>query len=445
MIEQVFVKRLMGLVGLVLLSSLTLPKEASAVPAFARQTSMPCTACHFQNFPTLNSFGRAFRSGGYTLTGGQGLIEGDDISLPLMLNASVITKIRYAKTNGNTNEGTDYGEIQWPDEAALLIGGKLNKNAGFLMELGLLGATEGDVETDVTGNADLGTGNVTGTGSGTSSGESNTFLSTKVHFNVGKAGNTQFSVIPYSTDGLGAAYGFELLNTGAQRSQRPIEDRRGFSAAQALGLGSGEATGIAFVASSHNYFINYSPWVPGWGGTNMNVKPSGLAHYFRAAYTPFIGSWDTGFGVQLWSGEAEIADGNGGETKIVTDGWIVDGQLQGSLGGKPLGIYASFGKCGADADHLLGDCRNNDDAMAYGVLGQLGIVPNKFNVYAAYRGKDVGKDIETDFDSATVGGKYLMSQNVAFELFYVKESGSGVDARSNQRDSTWMLQLFAGF
>ncbi len=404
-----------------------------AVPAFARQTSMPCSACHFQNFPTLNSFGRSFRSGGYTLTGGQGMIEGDDISLPLMLNASVIAKLRYVKSNGNTNKGTDYGEIQWPDEAAILVGGKLNSNAGFLMELGLLSATEVDVEVDPL------------TGEGTGSGESNAFLSTKVHFNVAKAGSTQFSAIPFSTDGLGVAYGFELLNTGAQRSQRPIEDRRGFSAAQALGLGSGEATGIALVASSHNYFINYTPWVPGWGGTNMNVKPSGLAHYFRAAYMPYIGSWDSAFGVQVWSGDSEVSDGGGGETLLATDGWVIDAQFQGSVGSYPLGIYASYGECSADPDHHLGDCANEDDAKSFGILGQLGIVPNKWNVYAAYRTKDVGTATDAKFDSATIGTKYMMSQNVSFELFHVSESGDGVDARSSELDGTWMMQLFAGF
>ena len=114
-------------------SIFVLPDTASAVPAFARQTKMPCTACHFQNFPTLNAFGRSFRSGGYTLTGGTGLIEGDDISLPLTLNASVIAKLRYVKTNGNTNEATDHGSIEWPDEAAFLIGGRVAKKAGFLI------------------------------------------------------------------------------------------------------------------------------------------------------------------------------------------------------------------------------------------------------------------------------------------------------------------------
>ncbi|MCU7934193.1 MAG: hypothetical protein KZQ99_04845 [Candidatus Thiodiazotropha sp. (ex Dulcina madagascariensis)] len=398
---------------LLLAVSIILPEHATAVPAFARQTSMPCTACHFQHFPALNSFGRSFRAGGYTLTGGQGLIEGDDISLPLMLNASVITKLRYQKTNGNTDAGTDYGKIEWPDEAALLVGGKLAKDAGFLMELGL---TDGS-----------------------------SFLSTKVHFNVAKMGGTQLSVIPFSTDGLGAAYGFELLNTGAQRSQRPIEERKGFSAAQALGLGSGEATGIALVASGHNYFLNYTPWVPGWEDTNTEVRASGLAHYFRAAYTPFIGPWDTGFGVQVWSGDAEVGDGAGGETVIATDGWVVDAQAQGSVGSMPLGLYASYGMCSADPLHFLGDCTNTDDGEAFGILGQLGVVPNKADIFLAYRSLDDGSDSDSKFNATTVGGNYMFSQNIRFELYYVKESGSGVDARSNERDDKWLFQLFAGY
>ncbi|MBT3045963.1 MAG: hypothetical protein AB2728_03480 [Candidatus Thiodiazotropha sp.] len=398
---------------LLLIGSSLLPQQASAVPAFARQTGMPCTACHFQHFPALNSFGRSFRSGGYTLTGGQGMIEGDDISLPLMLNASVITKLRYVKSNGNTNTGSDYGVIEWPDEAALLVGGKLAKDAGFLMELGLTDA--------------------------------NSFLSTKVHFNLGKAGNTQFSAIPFSTDGLGSAYGFELLNTGAQRSQRPIEERRGFSAAQALGLGSGEATGIALVASSHNFFINYTPWVPGWEEHNVEVKPSGLAHYLRAAYMPFIGSWDSGFGFQLWSGDAEVADGAGGERVIATDGWVIDGQLQGNLGSLPLGLYASYGSCSADESHFLIGCTNSDDGEAFGILAQLGVLPNKANIFAAYRSLDDGSDEDSEFNATTIGANYLFSQNIRFELYYVKESGDGVDARSDERDGKWLFQLFAGY
>jgi hypothetical protein len=387
---------------------------------------MPCTACHFQNFPTLNSFGRSFRAGGYTLTGGQGLIEGDAISLPVMLNMSVIAKLRYVKTNGNTDEDTDHGRIEWPDEAAFLVGGRLAKTVGFLMELGLGDVASEDESGDISANS---------------------FLSTKLHFNVGQAAGAQFSIIPFSTDGLGVGYGFELLNTGAQRSQRPIEERRGFSAAQALGLGSGEATGIALVAASNNYFLNYSPWVPGWGGTNTSVKPSGLTHYLRAAYMPNIGGWDTGFGVQFWTGHATVAtnDGTGNEKDIETDGWIIDAQAQGHVFNLPLGLYASYGECDGDPEHFASNCTNADDADALGLLAQLGVLPNKANIYLAYRTMDVGTAKDSTFDSWTVGTNYMVAQNIRLELLHVFEDGSGVDARTNDRNHKTLLQLFAGF
>jgi hypothetical protein len=44
--------------------------EARAVPSFARQTGMPCTACHTA-FPQLTPFGRAFKLLGYTISNEQ--------------------------------------------------------------------------------------------------------------------------------------------------------------------------------------------------------------------------------------------------------------------------------------------------------------------------------------------------------------------------------------
>jgi len=44
-------------------------RRAEALPAFARQTDLPCSACHTA-FPELTPFGRRFKIGGYTLRGG---------------------------------------------------------------------------------------------------------------------------------------------------------------------------------------------------------------------------------------------------------------------------------------------------------------------------------------------------------------------------------------
>ena len=45
------------------------PLPASAVPSFARQTGLPCNACH-TNFPELTAFGRQFKLNGYVMSSG---------------------------------------------------------------------------------------------------------------------------------------------------------------------------------------------------------------------------------------------------------------------------------------------------------------------------------------------------------------------------------------
>src|SRR3989344_6001518 len=194
----------------VLLVSNLWSTSASAVPAFSRQTGQACASCHFQHYPALNAYGRAFKAGAYTQTGGQSMVQGDDLSIPVVLNASLITKIRYQRTNGSDKTvATNTGELQFPDEAALLIGGRAYHNFG----------------------------------------------SFKTHFNnPGESGN--FGAVVFSTDAGGAGYGFELLNSGAVRFQRITEDRTATSAQQFIGLGSGAAEGVAFVASSAKGFVN---------------------------------------------------------------------------------------------------------------------------------------------------------------------------------------------
>ena len=120
-------KKILVLAVAVLMVAFSLypPRKAEAVPAFARQTGLACNTCHFQHYPTLNAFGRAFKAGGYTTVGGQSMVEGDMLALPATLNASLVTKIRYQKTNGSDNTvATNEGELQFPDEAALLLGGR---------------------------------------------------------------------------------------------------------------------------------------------------------------------------------------------------------------------------------------------------------------------------------------------------------------------------------
>src|SRR5271169_4336593 len=88
-----------------LLAAAAFAPEASALPVFARQTGMACNACHFQHFPLLNSFGRSFKNSGFTLMGAQGKVEGDDLSLPNVVNAAVLTSMGYTHSNATQAPG----------------------------------------------------------------------------------------------------------------------------------------------------------------------------------------------------------------------------------------------------------------------------------------------------------------------------------------------------
>ncbi|MCW8855570.1 MAG: hypothetical protein OQK72_12785 [Gammaproteobacteria bacterium] len=416
---------------ILLIGTLFISQSSYAVPAFARQTDMACNSCHFQSFPALNSFGRVFRAGGYTLPGSQTKIEGDNnLSMPGTLNASVITKIRY-QLDDQVDENR--GEVQWPDEAALLVGGRAAENIGFLMELGL-----GPVGAD----ADTGTGALTCTNpadattctadTGTGEGETHgTFLSTKFHFKI----NEEIAIIPFSTDGLGVGYGFELLNTGAQRSQRPIENRKGFSAGQLLGTASGEATGFAFIYQTPDWFVNYSHWTPTWGNAQVNIF-GGLAHYLRLVYTPNLGGWDTGFGLSSMSGDVESGATNPGTITYV-DGWTLDAQVQGDIHDMPLGVYASYGVAPkgsvTEANHY--NSSTTDDATAFGLVAKLGVIPGRTQVYLAYGSLEVA----TDVTSYTIGVQQMLTQNAKIE-FYTVSSDS-----TSAADDYSMLMFFAGF
>lgn len=400
--------------------------ESHAVPAFARQTGMACAACHYQTYPAINAFGRAFKSAGFTLIGAQEKIEGEDLSLPVNLNASLVTKFRYQKTNGDDKRvATNTGELQFPDEAALLIGGRAGEHVGFVLELATFG------------EADTGSGEVDGSGvADTGSGEFSLFGSFKMPITY-KVGGTDLSFIPFSTDAGGAAYGFELLNTGAQRFQRVGEDRNALMAQQYLGLGAGEAEGFAFVASNEMGFVNVSLWAPIHGSFAMKS----LAPYVRAALTPSFGGWDTGFGFQYFSGKAKEDDGSDPAGSIVehkTEGWSVDAQMQGDVGKMPLGVYASFGE--ASANTVFNDSAS--DRTAWSIHGQLGVMPGKATVILGYRSADRGT---VDDNALTFGGTYQLAQNVQVQLNHVEFSGNRYDTPQPSGDRRTTLMLFSAF
>jgi len=246
------------------------------VPAFARQTGLACSGCHSQHYPALNAAGRQFKLDGFTLMGAQPKVEGSHLSMPVSLNASIFLKLRAQKTNG-----TDAGQkrtanswtVQFPDEFVLFLAGRVSEHVGFALEGQL---PEGGAAV---------------------------LASFKMPFSY-KMGRVQGSVIPFTTDGLGAAYGFELLNTGAVRNVRILEGRNDVSAQQYAGTSSA-ASGVAFVAGNRHFFANFSRWAPvHLAAPEGLASPLPTANYARIAMTPTVAGWDLGFGMQTWFGSA---------------------------------------------------------------------------------------------------------------------------------------------
>lgn len=379
--------------------------EASAIPAFARQTGMACSSCHAQHFPVLNGFGRAFKAAGFTMMGAQEKVEGEHLSLPSSLNAAVLLKARYQKTSAaddtlaNTNAGvkagdplftvvstTNGGQWQIPDELSLFFGGRVADSemikVGMMMENNMVGGPAGGIIAGLR-------------------------VPVVVDFGVATV-----SVIPYVTDALGAFYGYTESSTGVTRGIRWAEHRKDISAHQFTGIGDGTASGIAFVAHHEMGYINVSRfsnafgYVPDATGTAMS---STAVH---VAVTPTIADFATVIGFESLSGKNRATPFS---AEVETKGVGFDAQAHGEVAGMEAGLYATYAK--------------NDTAKktATTVGVDVTVVPHTLSLGTAVRLGKTGANNTTD-NAVVLTAVYDLFQNVALHANYSMYSG---DANKN--------------
>ncbi len=398
-----------------------LPERAEAVPAFARQTGLSCNTCHFQHYPLLNQFGRAFKAHGFTMVGGQSLVEGDFLSLPSVLNASLVTKIRYQKTNGkdytaspnNGSSGTNKGELQFPDEAALFIGGRVGEHIGFILEAQL---------------AEAGSPN---------------FASFKVPIGYDVGNGVHVEVVPFRTDALGPQFSFEVLGTGAVRNIRALEHGSEISAPQFV-MAKQAAQGLGFVAYHHLGYVNYTLWQPEAGASDAGP----YLHYIRGVVTPQVGGWDLGAGFQIWAGETKYS----GTTREKYSAWAIDAQAQGKVLDMPLGVYAAYASADATSTTDITNIFNtntNGDRTAWSIVAELGVLPNRATVAVGYRSGDTGDNANNNDNAVTFGATYLLAQNFELQVNHTIRSGDYYDLKSNNEqangDQLTTVMIFAAF
>ncbi len=118
---------LLPLVGLIVTA-----RPAEAIPAFAQQTGQPCVSCHIGGYgPQLTPIGRAFKIGGYTQGGGEGLAASIPLSLMATTSftntASAVPADQIAQHYGANNNFS-------LDQVSGFIGGGIGQHSGGLMQ-----------------------------------------------------------------------------------------------------------------------------------------------------------------------------------------------------------------------------------------------------------------------------------------------------------------------
>jgi len=445
------------------LAAATFAQEASAVPVFARQTGMACTACHFQHFPLLNGFGRSFKASGYTLMGSQGKVEGEDLSIPDRLNLGVLATAGYETRGATPDQATPYAAPVAPatpvpgpaalptglqpasnnwlmptngGELSIFFGGKVTDNSGFLSELAMKGGV-------ATPTAKL-----------------------LILPEVGK--NTRVGVAIYSIS-QGPAGSFELLNTGATSIHRLMGNpgaggehlmatsARQFvapegiiaantailpvNAAAAAMVPVPGATGLSLVVVNPDVgFLNISKYAS-LGPGSMIGAGSLPGTYVRAAGFFDVAGFDSAVGIQNFSGvqNPSVAPATYmglGEEKAT----IVDAQFQGEVKGMGLGVYVSYGKAPGTADSVWNNCAAPlicGDKTSFNIAADLGIVP-KVTLQAALRSGSVpdGAGGSQGDNAIMFGVAYELAMNQHLSLHHTAQSGSAWTATGVNK---WLL------
>jgi hypothetical protein len=441
--------------------------EASALPVFARQTGMACSACHFQHFPLLNSFGRAFKAAGFTMVGAQGKIEGDRLSIPDTLNMAFLSSLGYVKSNqtadnSGVTKNPGNGGFYLPGiagEASLFVGGRVSDFAGFLSEITLSGA------------AAIDSGKLA------------------ILPEIGSSG-VHAGLVPFATNGQGASYGFEYLNTGANAihsitntvgdalnnptggtntASGGNEFINAVSAQQYIGTATA-ADGIAAVANSDMGFVN----VTKYNMTGMAAGQQGSlgSTYVRVAGLFDLAGWDSALGFQSWSGSSltsftpSVLNNNGTITAgadaimMQSKAWAIDGQMQGTLGEMPTGFYFSYANAAVAGANEAPNAFNGGQMTrsSFNVDAEIGVIPEVATIGAAIRRAKSGFDSGLLNGGAATGNNasdnaifltatYKVAQNMLARLSYVKQSGDYWTAANSAAtgDTTYAVNMYVLF
>lgn len=408
--------------ALAALATLGLTSSVHGIPAYARQTGLECGSCHASpGFPALNTFGQAFKAGGYSDGNDDNMMgDGEVLSIPKALNLSIAVKYN-AELVSNSKAKTFTATLNAPDEIALLGGGRIKKDVGFFAEISGLGPWN----ARVIGNF-------------------------KMVF-APQVGPVRIGIVPFY-GGLGPQFAFEALSTSNVENIRITEMKEYSSAQEAVDWGGdADSAGIGFYVWNPIGFIAWVPYVNtdtaqtayGMTQTANNLNISVMRHYFRAAITPSVGGMDLALGLTYKTGQQlnTSTPDPATQTSAYTQqsSYIAgDLQLMGQLG-IPVALVITYANAfGQQAD-----------AAAAAVALDVQVIDN-LNIVVGYRQgiTNVGGAVGTAGDTGSltnVGGaiKYALARNLRISLDI--NQNLGTVTANGDGDLTFFPMVFAGF
>jgi hypothetical protein len=127
--------------------------NARALPSYARQTGLSCSACHF-SFPELNSFGRQFKMNGYVMTGMPTIDSKEDsdrvtrLKLLTTLPLSVMVQTSFTHIAKDV-EGTQNNSVAFPQQLSVFYAGQITPHIGTFIQMTYDGHTFGMDNADI--------------------------------------------------------------------------------------------------------------------------------------------------------------------------------------------------------------------------------------------------------------------------------------------------------
>lgn len=390
---------------------------AQAVPSFARQTGMPCAACHTV-FPELTSFGRTFKLNGYTLTGikqieapagnGTGGLKLNEIP---PLSAMLVV----GATHSNKVSGTQNNDVQLPDQLSFFFAGEVTPHIGSFIQLTY---TQADAKFGLD-NTDIRYANHTTLGGGKD-------------LIYGLTLNNNPSVQdPWNT---APAWRFPFMGSSTAASPAASALVDGTLAQDVAGVGGyglwnnhlyGEVT---LYRSAHS-----GQGAPGSASSNTI---NGVAPYWRLAWQQYFGSNYLEVGTYGMSGSL-YPSGISGATDDYTD-TAVDAQYEMPFGGDLLALHTTYihekqqlNATDAGNSHKLDTFRVNGiyhwGNRASAGLGYFRTSGDSNSLWGTASGKPGSNGLVAEVD-------YLPWQNTKFGLQYTaynKFDGSTTNASDN--------------